>query len=315
MTEAVFLDHSQERLDELLDNRRSVPDFLVYTDRFTARSAEVRRTTPAHLDVRYGEHPRERLDVFLPADADGPVSANLFFHGGYWRSSEKERYSFLAETFVPAGAACVVVEYALIPSVDMDELIRQCRAALAHVHHHADSLGIDGDRLYVSGHSAGGQIVGLLMAAGWHGDFGLPVDVVKGGCGVSGLYDMEPIRLSYLNSTLSLDEAAARRTSAYLHEPATSAPLIVAVGGREGAEFLRQNDLMAASWGDRLAVTTLVLDGDNHYSAVESLGDPTSPLGRAVLAQMGPPAERAAAPGRVARATGDRPEEPPQMSR
>ncbi len=287
MTNPVFLGYDQERLDALLDARRSTPDFLTYTDRFTARSSEIRAgARPELLDIQYGHHERERLDVFRP-DIDGQVAANLFFHGGYWRSSEKERYSFVADSFVSAGAAAVVVEYALIPAVDMDELIRQCRAALAYVYHHAAELGIDRDRLYLSGHSAGGQIIGLLMAAGWHDAFDLPADVVNGGCGISGLYDMQPIRLSYLNATLALDEAAALRTSACVHRAASNAPLICAVGGLEGEEFLRQNSLMGVAWGSDINVTAIVIDGGNHYSAVESLGDPHSRLGRAVLAQMG----------------------------
>jgi len=55
----------------------------------------------------------------------------VFFHGGYWRSADKERYRYLADGFLPAGAALAVVEYALIPTVDMDELLGQCRAAVA----------------------------------------------------------------------------------------------------------------------------------------------------------------------------------------
>jgi arylformamidase len=288
LSEPVFLHYHQERLDALLDARRNVPDFLTFTDRFTERSQRTVATTPCVIDVRYGAHPRERLDVFLPdgASPSNPVPVNIFFHGGYWRSSEKERYSFVADTFVPHGAACVVVEYALIPDVDMDELIRQCRAAVAFVHANGASWGIDVERLFVSGHSAGGQIVGLLMAAGWHEAFGLPTDVVKGGCGISGLYDMVAIQRSYLNATLALDDASTLRNSPVELAPATGAPLIAAVGALEGEEFLRQNALPARRWS-AIDVAELVLDGLQHYSAVESLGDPASPLGRAVLDQMG----------------------------
>ncbi len=206
----VFLDYDQERLDYHIDVRRRVPEFSVFSDRFAERSAALRGRTRCHLDLRYGPHPRERLDIFLPAGITDPVPANLFFHGGYWRSSEKERYSYVADLLLPAGAASVVVEYALIPDVDLDELVRQCRAALAWVHANGPEFAIDPARLFVSGHSAGGQIVGMLATAGWHDDFGLPVDAIRGVCGISGLYDLEPIRLSYLNSTLGLDADTAR---------------------------------------------------------------------------------------------------------
>ena len=115
------------------------------------------------------------------------------------------------------------VEEALSPApTEVDELIRQCRAAVEWVH--TADLGIDRDRMFVSGHSAGGHIVGMLMAEGWAEAMGLPRDVVKGGCGISGLYELEPIRLTYLNETLGLDEHTAARNSPRLLRPAGAAP-------------------------------------------------------------------------------------------
>ncbi len=279
--------YGRERLDNLLNPSHRAPDYEEHVARFVARSAE-RRTRPgAQLDVAYGDHPRERLDVFTPPGAVAPLPVNIFFHGGYWRSSEKERYSFLADTFIEAGAALVVAEYALVPSVPFDELIRQCRAALAYVYQHAAELGLDPGRIHVSGHSAGGQIVGMLMAGGWQQPLGLADDVVRGGCGISGLYDLEPIRLSYLNDTLGLDRATALRNSPSLLRPSSAAPLIAAVGGLEGEEFLRQNALIEERWGSEAPVAPMVMEGHHHYTAIEALGDPGSELARAVLAQMG----------------------------
>lgn len=283
----IFRGYSQEQLDSLLNARARVPDNLEYTDRFAERSKITRGRVRCRLNIPYGSNPRERLDLFLPRETSAGVAVNLFFHGGYWRASEKERYSFIAEPVVQAGAASVIVEYALVPSVTLDELIAQCRRAVAHVVEHAEELSIDPERVYVSGHSAGGQIVGMLMADGWQAPLGLSRDVIKGGCGISGLYDMEALRLSYLNETLGLDVDAAARNSPCLLRPATDAPLIAAVGGLEGEEFLRQNDTIAAAWGSRVQVTPMILEGLHHYSAVESLGDAHSELCSAILAQMG----------------------------
>ncbi len=278
----VFRGYDQEQLDRLYDVRRRVPSWESYTDRFERRSAETRRRLPARLDLAYGAHPRERLDLFRP-DGAGRVPVNLFFHGGYWRSGDKERYSYVAEGFLPAGLAVGVVEYALAPEVDMDELVRQCRAAVTWVAEHADQLGIDRDRIFVSGHSAGGHIVGMLMAEGWDG-----AAAVKGGCGLSGLYELEPIRLTFLNSTLALDPDTAERNSPALLPPATAAPLILAVGGEEGAEFLRQTAVMEERWTAHGApVSSMVVAGGNHYTIVQSLGDPRDELTLSVHRQMG----------------------------
>lgn len=282
---AIYGSYSQAQLDGLLNTRELVPDFESFTDRFATRSEATRRTLSAQLDVVYGEHPRERLDVFLPEGVSAPP-VNMFFHGGYWRSSSKERYSFLAEPFLAFGAACITVEYALVPTVSLDDLIAQCRRAVAFVARHSRELGIDPGRIYVSGHSAGGQIVGMLMAAGWHDDHRIPSDTIRGGCGISGLYDLEPIRLSYLNSTLRLDPESVRRNSVCRLDPATDAPLILAVGALEGEEFLRQNAVMNTAWSERTSVTPVILDGQHHYSAVEALGEADSPLAAAVRRQM-----------------------------
>jgi arylformamidase len=283
---AVYSGYSQEQLDGLLNARVMVPDNEVYTDRFAQRSSETRERLNCRLDISYGRSPRERIDVFLPNGVD-QAAVNLFFHGGYWRASDKERYSFVAEAFTSYGAACIVVEYALVPTVTLDELLAQCRTAVAYVYDHADELGVDPDRIYVSGHSAGGQIVGMLLADGWQQNQGLPTHVIKGGSGISGLYDMEAIRLSYLNETLGLDEPAAERNSAYRRQPASAAPLLLAVGGDEREEFLRQNALMYRAWKDKSPVRPVVLDGLHHYSAVESLSDPNSKLSLAIREQMG----------------------------
>lgn len=279
---SVFRGYDREQLDALYDTRRMVPHWQTFTDRFEARSAELRARMPVGLDLAYGDHPRERLDLFLPDGVARPP-LHMFFHGGYWRSGEKERYSYVAEGLLPAGAAAAIVEYALVPGVDMDELVRQCRAAVSWVASRAGELGIDRERIFVSGHSAGGHIVGMLMAGGWEG-----AGIVRGGLALSGLYELEPIRLSYLNETLALDSQAAARNSPALLAPQGADPLLLAVGGDEGAEFLRQQQTMERAWqGAGVPVSASLLAGHNHYTIVELLGDPAGDLARAVHRQMG----------------------------
>jgi len=288
MSEPVFLGYDREALDALYDVRRRVLDWETYTDRFEARGVEARARHATALDLPYGPHERQRLDVFRPVDTAGPLPVHVFFHGGYWRAGDKERYSYIADAFVPLGAAYVAVEYALIPDVDMDGLIAQCREAVAWIHHHADEHGLDRERIVVSGHSAGGHIVGMLMASGWHADLDVPVDVVRAGLSLSGLHDLEPIRETYLNEVLGLDRGAALRNSPYRLPPATAAPLILATGELEGAEFARQTWVLDAYWRSQgVDVTSAVLDGHHHYSIVEQLGDPTSELARALHRHLG----------------------------
>jgi arylformamidase len=288
MTDGRFLGYDREALDALYDVRRRVLDWETYTDRFEARGVETRARWGAALDVRYGGHERQRLDVFRPDGADAPLPVHVFFHGGYWRSGDKERYSYVADAYVPLGAAYVAVEYALVPEVDLDGLIAQCREAVAWVYHHADEHGLDRERIVVSGHSAGGHIVGMLMAAGWHDALGIPPEAIRAGMSLSGLHDLEPIRLTYLNDVLGLDLDAALRNSPYRLPPATAAPLVLATGELEGAEFARQTWVLDAYWRSQdVDVTSAVLDGHHHYSIVEALGDPASELARALHRHLG----------------------------
>ncbi len=286
MTTPVFRDYDQKALDAEYNNRVKVTNALDWLARAGAESARARAELPLAFDVAYGAHHAERLDVF-PAARPGPAPVHVFVHGGYWQRMDKADFSFVVRGLRPAGAVTVVVNYGLVPSIDLDELVRQCRAAVAWIHRHARRWGGDPDRITVSGHSAGGHLVAMLLATDW-ADFDAPADVVKGGCAISGLYDLEPIRLCYLNEALRLTPEVARRNSPVHLAPAHPTPLILAVGGTEGAEYHRQTDDLASAWRARgLPVEVLDLAGHDHFSIVAELESPFSPLARAIQGQLG----------------------------
>jgi arylformamidase len=251
MGETVFFGYDQAALDREYDNSGKVPGAAEYLARYPAESARARDTLPTRLDLRYGPAPGEALDLFLP-EGGGPAPVHVFVHGGYWRALGKADFSFVARVFQPAGALVAVIDYALIPTVDMDELVRQLRASVAWLYRNAAAFGGDPERITASGHSAGGHLVAMLMSTDWARFGGLPADVVKAGCGISGLYDLEPIRLSYLNDTLGLTVETARRNSPVHVVPAAAGgPLLLAVGGLEGDEYHRQTESLAAAWRRR----------------------------------------------------------------
>ena len=286
MAAPVFRDYDQKALDAEYNNRVKVKNAMDWMARAGGESARTRAELPLRFDVPYGAHHAERLDIF-PATRPGPAPVHVFIHGGYWQRMDKADFSFVARGLGPAGAATVVINYGLVPSIDLDTLVRQCRAAVAWVHRHAIEWGGDPGRISISGHSAGGHLVAMLLATDWPA-LDVPADVVKSGCAISGLYDLEPIRLCYLNQVLALTPEVAQRNSPVLLAPSRATPLILAVGGAEGPEYHRQTDALAAARRTRgVPIEVMDLPGHDHFSIVAELESPFSSLARAIQTQMG----------------------------
>src|SRR3989442_2013786 len=208
----VFRGYDRKALDREYNNREKVPDAQVWLARYARESERARRELTARLDVAYGSHPGETLDVFLPA-GHGPTPVHVFIRGGYWPRLDKIDFSFVARAFLPAGVAVVVINYALVPTVDLDELVRQCRASIAWVYRNATSFDGDPDRITISGHSAAGHLVAMLMATDLAAFGALPPDLVKAGSGSSVRYDLRPIPTCYLTDPLGRPSPTARRCS------------------------------------------------------------------------------------------------------
>ena len=279
----VFRDYDQAALDAQYNLREAVPDAAEQVAFRKAESARVRATAPCRLDIVYGQGPAGTLDVFPPIGEDG-APAVVYIHGGYWHLSDKSDTSYIAPALTEAGIAFITLNYALAPAVGIDEIVSQIRSAIAFVWRNAADLGIDRDRICLAGHSAGGHLTAMAAATDWR-EFGpdLPLDPFKAACALSGLYDMEPIRLCYLNEVLGLDRAASMRNSPINLAPTLTGPIITAVGADETDEYLRHQAALIDRW--RLTgadVRAMEIPGTHHYSIVRALADPDSALCRAL---------------------------------
>jgi arylformamidase len=203
----------------------------------------------------------------------------MFIHGGYWRSLDKSDHSFLAPAWVDAGVSLAVVNYDLCPRVSMETIVQQMLRASRWLWLHAEEYGMDQDRLYVAGHSAGGHLTAMMMCALWPVfDRALPKDLWKGALAVSGLYDLRPLlQVDFLQPDLRLDEQSALRLSPAFLPAATRAPVMTCAGGRESSEFRRQNGLLGERWRAAFAGDIAMPDA-NHFSVLDGLADQKSAL-------------------------------------
>jgi acetyl esterase/lipase len=256
-------------LDAAYNNTEAVgiPKRDAYVAARVARSATFKKAHAGRIDLRYGDGARQRLDVFSAGVSGAPTL--VFIHGGYWQQNDKEPFAFLGDGLLPAGFNLANVEYTLAPAARMDQIVAEVRAAVAWVIDHAKELGGDPARVFVSGHSAGGHLTAMAMND----------PRVAGGIAISGIYDLEPIRLNYLNEKLGLDPAEAQRNSPVLHLPSRAAPLVVTVGLGELPELIRQSQEYATAWQTRgLPGRYLPLAGHDHFSILDELARPDGKL-------------------------------------
>ena len=281
----VYGDFDQETLDNEYLISRTVPSIEPFLADYARLSAVARDMPGCREDVAYGDHPDEVVDIFPATGRDGEKApVFVFIHGGYWRMLSHKESSFMAPAMAENGVAVVSVNYSLAPDASIDTIVRQCRDAIAWTWREAASFGGDPDRIFVCGSSAGGHLTGMMVAGGWHDDHGVPSDVIKGAVPLSGIHDLEPLRLSCINEWAHLDADSARRNSPVHHLPEKCCPLILSYGGSETAEFKRQSVLLAEAWRAQGGATDLFEHpARNHFDIVFDLCDPDSLLGRKVF--------------------------------
>lgn len=285
---SIYREYDQEALDAEYNLRplwSDVPEVIAHREN---ESAAVRSRIPGRLNIAYGSEPKETLDVFPPSNGRAGAPALIYIHGGYWQMSDKDDTTYIAPAFLDAGIAFITLNYTLAPDGNMDVMVEECRRAVAWVHHNAAEIGVDPEQLYLAGHSAGGHLTAMMLATDWSAvDPALPAMPFKGACALSGLYDLEPLRLTYLNDVLGLNaEAAARNSPLYL-DPMADIPLILSVGEKETDEFKRHQTELYAAWSAKgLAVEEIPAPDCHHYTIVGHFGDPASALHKAMLNMM-----------------------------
>jgi arylformamidase len=270
---------SQAQIDAQYNPSLALGDGPSPADHYLATAQAARQNLKCVLDVPFGPTVHETVDIF-PADVpNAPVF--VFIHGGYWRAFSSKEFSGIALGLQPLGITTVVVNYALCPQVSIDEITRQVRAAVAWTVRNIAQYGGDPTRIGIGGHSAGAHLASMCLLTDWARDYGLPQDPLKAALLVSGLFDLAPLRYSYLQPMIQLDDGTIVRNSpAFRVRPCTT-PTWVTWGGTESTEFVRQSALFHAAWA--AAGNTGMLKeqpGANHFTAIHGFEDANSELCR-----------------------------------
>ncbi len=263
--------------------RPDAPDLL---QAWADRSADYRKRSDAALDLPYGDGERERIDVFRCGEPGAPLL--VYIHGGYWQRGDKSIYSCVAGPWNAAGVDVAIIGYPLCPQVSMTRLTDSIRQGLAWLYRNAGSIGVERDRINLSGHSAGGHLTAMALCTCWpeSGD-DLPPDLVKSAVAISGLYRLEPLLATSISDVLELTAEDTGRLSPVKLAPAGAAPLLVVVGGAETPAFFGQADDLVEAWSDSgVAIERYDEPGVDHFDVVSRLASADSELFRRVRAWL-----------------------------
>ena len=235
-----------------------------------AKDAAAYRARYAPRSISYGPGARNMID-FFPGDHEGPIV--VFIHGGYWQSLNGSSFCHLAGGLNAHGISVAIPSYDLCPSVTVDDIIQQMRAA-------SRELARLGRSLVISGHSAGGHLAACMLGTDWPAfDSTLPEDLVVAAYAISGLFDLGPLVETSINNALRLDHAAARAASPLFWNAPLRGSLDAVVGENESAEYFRQSRTIVDLWGAAGVTTRFgVVSGANHFTAIAPLADPHSPM-------------------------------------
>ena len=293
----VWGNFNQAELDRQYNSRDTVPDFTVFTKRYAELTLEAKAGSACVENLRYDDGADETFD-FYPAALTGGAQSNasntgapvlVFLHGGDWRTLSKDDSGFAAPAFNAAGVAFIALNFSLVPALTIPQMGAQVQRALAWIARNIAAHGGDPARIFIAGHSSGANLVAQLLITDWAEEFDLAPDLIKGATFISGLGDLEPVRRSFRNAHLKLNDAMVQAVSLLQHAPRARCPLLVAFGANEMPEYRRQSQAVAAHWRRHgLPVKAFKLPERNHFDAVLEWGDPASALFRANLAMIGP---------------------------
>ena len=261
---------SRAERDAAYNNSLAVKNSAALNAAREAASAEFRRAHPGHLDLRYGPKERNTWDLFPAANPSAPCI--VFIHGGYWQRNSKDGFSNLIAGLHARGWAGALPGYTLAPDATLTEIVAEINAALDWLAANSRAHGIDG-KVVLSGWSAGGHLTAMCLGH----------KRVSAGLAISGVYELGPIRDTYLNDKLRLGDDEIEALSP-LRLPVVANPMLITYGTAELPPLVSDSrDLHAKRAAAHLPGALLPVAGADHFTIVHELRDADGALTRQAL--------------------------------
>ena len=258
-------------LNRLYNNRAAVPEHGEIFAHWRVQSAATRKSHGGEFNFAYGSHALQTLDIFPAKQNRGLV---IFIHGGYWRSLDKDDFSFYAEPYLTEGISVASINYRLCPEVTIDAIVEDCQSAVKWLAANVSRYDIRFDRTALIGHSAGAHLVAMLCATDWTARNIDPANF-RGGVLLSGLYDLSPLLEVSVNDDVHLTNKTAKALSPIHLKPTLNIPLDMWVGGVETSEFIRQSQLLPPAWPANCTPLEIIQNA-NHFTIVDECVKPDS---------------------------------------
>ena len=249
---------SRTERDAAYNNSLAVPGSAGIVEGWTAASARLRERYAGSIDLPYGPRPRNTWDLFPAAAAERPCLVHI--HGGYWQARSKENFACMVEGALAAGWSAALPGYTLAPDATLTQIVAEIRAALDWLAAEGPGRGIRGP-IVLSGWSAGGHLAAMT----------LDHPSVKAGFAISGIYELGPLRDTYVNDKLRLADAEVATLSP-LRLPVTDKPLVLAYGTAELSPLVENSRAFHAYRSERHGPGALIpVPRANHFSVLEAL--------------------------------------------
>lgn len=262
---------SQAERDAAYNNNAAVANSAALVERRNAASAALRSAHRSGLDVPYGPAPRQRFDLFPAASPAAPCL--VFIHGGYWQRNTREDFACFAEGMLANGWAVAFPGYTLAPEATLTQIVAETRRALGWLAADGPRHGVGAGPIVVSGWSAGGHLAAMA----------LDHPRVAAALAISGVYELAPLRDTYLDEKLRLSDAEIEALSP-LRLAAVQKPLAIAYGTAELPALIADSrDLHARRAAAHAPGRLIPVPSADHFTILEELRRPHGMLARAAM--------------------------------